>query len=69
MARNHKLKNAAVKIGTVVGKVDGKAHKSAQKAVRAVKVAKAELNELVKQVEALKKQLAKSSKRLQHALK
>jgi hypothetical protein len=69
MARNGKLKNAAVKIGTAVGRVDGTAHKSAQKAVKAIKVAKAELNELTKQVHALKKQLAKSSKRLQDALR
>jgi hypothetical protein len=69
MAKKNKLKDAAVKIGSAVGKAEGRAHQAAQKAAKAVDVAKLELIEVTKQVEALKKQLTKSSKRLQSALK
>jgi hypothetical protein len=69
MASKSKLKDAAVKIGSVVGKVDGTAHKAARKTSEAIKVAKHELDDVTKQLEALKKQLAKSSKRLQDALR
>ena len=62
MAKKNKLKDAAVKIGSAVGKADGRAHK-------AVRVAKQEFTELSKQVDALKKQLKKSSDRLKSALK
>jgi hypothetical protein len=69
MASKSKLKDAAVKIGSVVGKVDGTAHRAARKTSEAIKVAHRELQDVTKQVEALKKQLAKSSKRLQDALR
>lgn len=69
MATNNKLKNAAVKIGSAVGRVDGTAHKAVMKATKATQVAKHELNELSKQVNALKKQLEKSTERLKSALK
>jgi hypothetical protein len=69
MANKNKFKDAAAKIGSVVGRVDGTAHKAAKKAAKAMHVAKQELDELTKHVNALKKQLAKSSKRLQSALK
>ena len=62
MAKKNKLREAAVKIGSAVGKADGRAHK-------AVRIAKQELTELSKQVDALKKQLEKSSKKLKSALK
>jgi hypothetical protein len=62
MASKNKFKDAAVKIGSMAGRADGKAHK-------AVEVAKQELAELEKHVKALKKQLAKSSKNLKAALK
>lgn len=68
MAKN-KLKDAAVKIGRAVGRMDSRAHKAARKAATAMDVAKSELNDVTKQVEALKKQLAKSSKKLQAALR
>jgi hypothetical protein len=68
MAKN-KLRDAAVKIGSAVGKFDGTAHKAARKAAEAARVARVELIELSKQVDALKKQLKKSSQRLQSALK
>jgi hypothetical protein len=62
MAKKNKLKDAAVKIGSAVGRVDGTARKAAQ-------VAKQELNEMSKQVDALKKQLKKSTNKLKSALK
>jgi hypothetical protein len=69
MANKNKLKDAAMKIGRTVGRIDGTAHKAARKAAAAIDVAKGELNDVTKQVEALKKQLAKSTKRLQAALR
>lgn len=66
MAKKNGLRAAAVKMGSVVGKFDGKAHKAALKAAH---VARQEFNDLAKQVEALKRQLEKSTKRLKSALK
>lgn len=62
MAGGNRLKDTAVKIGSAVGKADGRAHKAA-------KVAKEELAELTKQVDALRKQLKKSTDKLKSALK
>lgn len=62
MAKKNNFRDAAVKIGSAVGKADGRAHK-------AVRIAKQEMTELSKQVDALKKQLEKSSKKLKSALK
>ena len=64
MAKNTRLKKVAVKIGTAAGKVDRTAHKVAAAGV----VAKEELAEIAKQVESLKRQLVKTTKRLQKAL-
>ncbi|MGH9704081.1 MAG: hypothetical protein ACRD4K_11970 [Candidatus Acidiferrales bacterium] len=64
MAKNTNLKRVAVKIGTAAGKVDRTAHKVAAAGV----VAKEELAEIAKQVESLKRQLVKTTKRLQKAL-
>ena len=61
MAKKNNLRDTAVKIGSAVGRVDGRAHK-------AVRVAKQELTALTKQVEALKKQLKKSTNKLKSAL-
>ena len=69
MAKKNKLRDAAVAIGSAVGKADGTAHKAVQKAANAAHVARLELIELSKQVDALKKQLTKSTKRLKSALK
>jgi hypothetical protein len=69
MAKNNRLKDAAVKIGSAVGRVDGTAHKAAHKAAKAAHVAKVELIEITKQVAALKKQLEKSTRQLKNALK
>lgn len=69
MATKNKLRDAAVTIGSAVGRADGTAHKAVHKAAKAAHVAKLELIELSKQVDALKKQLKKSTTRLKSALK
>ena len=65
MARKSRLTKVAVKIGSAMGKADRTAHKIA----RAGRVARRELADISKQVEALKRQLRKTTQRLQHALR
>jgi hypothetical protein len=65
MAKKSKLTQAAVTIGAAMGKADRTAHKVA----KAGMVAKQELATISKQVEALKKQLQKTTKRLRGALR
>ena len=65
MAKKPKLTQAAEKIGAVIGRADRTAHKVA----RAGAVAQKELAAISKQVEALKAQLQKTTKRLQQALR
>jgi DNA-binding ferritin-like protein len=60
-----RLHRAAERIGTAVGKADRTAHKVA----KAGRVAKSELADIRKQVEALARQLQKTTKRLQKALR
>lgn len=67
MARRH-LKSAAKKIGAAIGKADRTAHRTARKVARAGIVAREELVQLSKQVESLKRQLQKTTKRLKNAL-
>lgn len=69
MAKKSELRNVAARIGSAVGKVDGKAHKAALKAAGAAHVARQELIALAKQVDALKSQLKKSTQRMKSALK
>ncbi|HKS68715.1 MAG TPA: hypothetical protein VJR26_15850 [Candidatus Acidoferrales bacterium] len=64
MAKQTKLTKAAVTIGAAMGKADRTAHKVAKAGV----VAKKELAEISKQVDALRKQLHKTTKRLRRAL-
>jgi predicted nucleic acid-binding Zn-ribbon protein len=64
MAKKSKLHQVAVKIGTAVGKADRKAHQVAKAGV----LAKKELEDISKQVDALKRQLRKTTKRLRAAL-
>lgn len=64
MAKQTKLTKAAVTIGAAMGKADRTAHKVAKAGV----VAKKELAEISKQVDALRKQLQKTTKRLKRAL-
>jgi seryl-tRNA synthetase len=64
MAKRDKLKEVSVKIGKALGKAD----KRAKKFLAAGDIAKEELHEISKQVEELKKQLAKTTERLKKAL-
>jgi predicted nucleic acid-binding Zn-ribbon protein len=64
MARRSRLRQVAVKIGAAVGRADRTAHKVARAGV----LAKKELEDISKQVEALKRQLRKTTKRLKRAL-
>ena len=59
-----KLKSTAARIGAAIGRADRTAHKVAKAGV----VAKKELEDISKQVEALKRQLLKTTKRLKKAL-
>jgi seryl-tRNA synthetase len=59
-----RIKQAAESIGAAMGKADRTAHKVAKAGV----VAKQELVQLSKQVESLKRQLQKTTKRLRKAL-
>jgi DNA-binding ferritin-like protein len=65
MAKKNKLTRAAERIGAVVGRAEG----TAQKIARAGVIARKELDAITKQVEDLKKQLQKTTKRLKHALR
>jgi predicted nucleic acid-binding Zn-ribbon protein len=64
MARKSRLRRVAVRIGAAMGKADRTAHKVAKAGV----LAKKELEDISKQVEALKRQLRKTTKRLKRAL-
>ena len=64
MAKKTTLKSVSVTVGTALGKADKKAHQL----VKAGAIAKEELAALSKQVDELKKQLAKTTKRLRKAV-
>jgi len=64
MAKTNRLTKAAVKIGAAMGKADRTAHKVAKAGV----LAKSELEDISKQIDALKKQLLKTTRRLKRAL-
>ncbi len=64
MAKKSKLTQVAVKIGSAMGKADRKV----QKVAKAGTIAKKELDDISKQVDALKRQLQKTAKRLKRAL-
>jgi len=68
MAKKDKLTEVSVKIGSALGKADKQAHRRARQFSEATKVAKDELQEISKQVDALKKQLAKTTHRLKKVL-
>jgi peptidoglycan hydrolase CwlO-like protein len=65
MARESRLTRVAAGIGTAIGKADRKAHQVAKAGL----MAKQELEDIAKQVEALKRQLQKTTKRLKQALR
>lgn len=64
MAKKSRLTRVAVGIGAAVGKADRTAHKVANAGV----LAKKELKHISKQIDALKRQLQKTTKRLRKAL-
>lgn len=68
MANKDKLAEVSEKIGTALGKADKQARLKARKVAEASVVAKEELQEISKQVDALKQQLAKTTARLKKAL-
>ena len=68
MARKNKLTEVSVRIGKALGSADKKAHRRARQIAKAGKVAREELQEISKQVDALKKQLAKTTQRLKKVL-
>lgn len=65
MAKKDRLTRVAVKIGKAIGKADRRAHQVAKAGL----MAKEELEEIGRQVEALKRQLQKTTKRLKTALR
>ena len=64
MAKKSKLTQVAAKIGAAMGRADRKAHQVAKAGV----LAKKELQDISKQVDVLKRQLLKTTKRLKRAL-
>ena len=68
MAKKDRLTTASIKIGKALGKADKEARLRARQVADASSVAKEELEEISKHVEALKKQLVKSTVRLKKAL-
>jgi seryl-tRNA synthetase len=68
MAKKDKLTEVSERIGKALGKADKQAHIHARKLSAAHKVTKEELQEISKQVEALKKQLAKTTLRIKKVL-
>jgi seryl-tRNA synthetase len=64
MAKKSKLTQVAVRIGAAMGRADRKAHQVAKAGV----LAKKELQAISKQVDSLKRQLQKTTKRLKNAL-
>ena len=64
MAKKSRLTRVAVKIGSAMGRADRKAHQI----VKAGKLAKKELADISKQVDALKRQLQAATTRLRRAL-
>lgn len=65
MPKKDKLTDVSVKIGIALGKAD----KRAKKFLAAGDIAKEELQEISKRVEELKKQLTKTTERLNKALR
>ena len=65
MRKKDRISRAAERVGAVVGRAEGTARKIAKAGV----MAKQELEDISKQIEGLKKQLLKTTKRLKHALR
>jgi hypothetical protein len=68
MAKKDKLTKVTERIGKALGKADKKAHMHARKLSEAHRATKEELQAISRQVEALKKQLTKTTHRLKKVL-
>jgi hypothetical protein len=68
MAKKDKITQVSQRIGKALGKADKEAHLRARQFREATKAAKEELHDISKQVDAMKKQLAKTTQRLKKAL-
>jgi len=68
MEKKDRLTEVSEKVGAALGRANREARIKARKVSEASKVAKEELHEISRQVEALKKQLEKTAKRLKAAL-
>jgi hypothetical protein len=68
MAKKDRLTQVSVGIGKALGRADKQARLQARRVADASVIAKEELQEISKQVDALKKQLAKTTVRLKKAL-
>jgi polyhydroxyalkanoate synthesis regulator phasin len=68
MAKKDRLTAVSVKIGKALGKAEKQAHRRARQFNEATKVTKEELQAISKQVDGLKKQLAKTTQRLKKVL-
>ena len=65
MGKKDGFSRAAARVGAVVGRAEG----TARKIAKAGGVAKMELDQITKQIERLKRQLQKTTKRLKHAIR
>jgi len=68
MAKKDRITQVSERIGKALGRADKQAHQHARKLSAASKVTKEELQQISKQVDALKKQLAKTTHRLRKVL-
>jgi seryl-tRNA synthetase len=68
MAKKDKLTEVSTRIGKALGKAEKQARLRARKLSEAGKVTKEELRDISMQVDALKKQLAKTTQRLKKVL-
>ena len=67
--KNERLTSAAVKIGTAMGRADRRVRQAAKAAQSARKQLHEELEDLTKTADRLARDLKKTRKRLQHALR
>jgi hypothetical protein len=68
VAKKDKITQVSERIGRALGKADKKAHLHARRLSAVNKATKEELEQISKHVEALKKQLAKTTQRLKKVI-
>jgi hypothetical protein len=68
MAKKDRITEVSRKLGKALGRADKEAHLRARQFTEATKVTKEELRAISKQVDAMKKQLAKTTQRLKKVL-